>query len=268
VLHLQGVRYLGSTEREFPFSLPLLQELKELEFSAPITMFVGENGSGKSTILEGIAALVQLPSIGGKPLRQDDSLRHAHRLARSLRPVWQKKVQRGFFLRAEDFFGFVRSLEAMRRELRQEMEDSRRSAQERGASDYAVQQSAAAWAGQLAGLRERYGEDLDAASHGESFLNLLSSRLVPQGLYLIDEPEAAISPMRQLALIALFLDAVREMECQFIVATHSPILLACPGAELWHFSSAGIEPREYDDLEHIRFTRDFLKNKEAFLRYL
>ena len=268
MIHLQGLRYHPPREDGYPFDLPLLQELRELHFSTPVTIFVGENGSGKSTLLEGMAALVGLPAIGGQPLRQDSSLVHAFRLAKCMKPIWPKRIQRGFFLRAEDFFGFVRSLEGMRRELQEELRESERLARERGASEYAVQQSASPWASQVASLQERYGTDLDAASHGESFMELLQARQVPQGLYLLDEPEAALSPMRQFALLAFLKDAVEEQGCQFVLATHSPILMAYPRAQILLFRAKGLEEAVYDDLEHVRFTRDFLRDKEAFLRHL
>ena len=269
MFHLQALHFRpGEGPREYPFTLALLEHLDNLEFSAPLTIFVGENGSGKSTLLEGIAALVKLPAIGGRPLLKDPSLRHAHSLAKSLRPKWQRPIKRGFFLRAEDFFGFVRGMEEMRLDLREELATAERQARERGASDYGIAQSKTPWAGQLAGLEDRYGADLDAASHGESFLQLLQARVIDQGLYLLDEPEAALSPMRQLALMAFFKDRIEQGRCQFIIASHSPILLAFPGAQLLHFGTSGIHPIEYEDLEHVRFTRDFLNAPEAFLRFL
>jgi predicted ATPase len=117
----------------------------------------------------------------------------------------------------------------------------------------------------LADMERRYGVDLDANSHGQSFLKLFASRLVPAGLYLLDEPEAALSPTSQLALLATMLDLVRE-EAQFVVATHSPILLACPGALVYQFDADGLARCEYDDLEAVRTTRAFLDAPERFLR--
>ena len=265
---LQGIRYLGSATEEYPFSVPVLHHLSELSFDTAVTIFVGENGSGKSTLLEGIAVLVDLPAIGGKPLKQDESLRHARILARQLREVRQQRIQRGFFLRAEDFFGFIRSLETMRSELNRELQLAEREARARDASDYAINQSRSPWLGQLSALQERYGSDPDAASHGESFLQLLQTRIVPQGLYLLDEPEAALSPMRQLALISLLKYAATEQDCQFILATHSPVLLAYPGARLLLFNPDGLQEVHYDDLEHVNFTRDFLNDPEAFLQHI
>lgn len=267
-MQLDGVIYRGSRREDYPFSLPLLRQFHELHFEAPLTIFVGENGSGKSTLLEGIAALVNLPVIGSGSIRQDESLAHARELAKALRPVWTSRPQRGFFLRAEDFFGFVRQMNSMRKEMLAELAESERQARERGASEYAVMMSKLPWQGQIASMESRYGEDLDAASHGESFLQLLQARVVPDGLYLLDEPEAALSPMRQLALLAFFKQSIEEMGCQFILASHSPILLAYPQAQIMQFDEGTLKQVRFDDLEHVRFTRDFLQDPQQFLRFL
>jgi predicted ATPase len=117
-------------------------------------------------------------------------------------------------------------------------------------------------------MKNRYGEkDLDSYSHGEAFLNLFQARFVPGGLYLLDEPEAALSPSRQLS----FLSALKQMvgqEAQFIIATHSPIILAYPGAQILQFHEGAIREVKYNGLEHVNLTRDFLANPEAFLRHL
>jgi predicted ATPase len=119
----------------------------------------------------------------------------------------------------------------------------------------------------LGEIQRRYGAGLDHASHGEAFLKLFQSRFVPDGLYLLDEPEAPLSPLRQLALISA-MRAMLEQNAQFIIATHSPILMAFPQAVILDFDSGRIQPTRYQDLEHVRLTRDFLANPEAFLRRL
>jgi predicted ATPase len=119
----------------------------------------------------------------------------------------------------------------------------------------------------LSAIKNRYGKDLDQYSHGESFLTLFQARFVPDGLYLLDEPEAALSPMRQLT----FLSALKQMlgqNAQFIIATHSPILLAFPDAQILQFADGKIQDVKYDQLEHVQLTKDFLNNPESFLRHL
>ena len=134
-------------------------------------------------------------------------------------------------------------------------------------SEYARSLAKMSTSGQLIDIQRRYGDGLDARSHGESFLALFQSRFVPGGLYLLDEPEAPLSPLRQLALIS----ALKEMivqDAQFIIATHSPILMAFPDADLLSFEGGKIRPVKYEQLEHVRLTRDFLQDPGAFIERL
>jgi len=116
-------------------------------------------------------------------------------------------------------------------------------------------------------LDRRYGDGLDTGSHGEAFLRFFGARVVARGTYFLDEPEAPLSPSRQLALLALLREMV-DNDCQVILATHSPILLALPGAEIWSFDETPPRVTPWADLEHVRLTRDFLASPEAFLRHL
>jgi predicted ATPase len=236
--------------------------LGTLAFTAPVTILVGENGSGKSTVLEALALAAGSITIGAAAARSDRSLEPVRGLARQLKLAWTKRTGRGFFLRAEDFFGYARSMARLRDELEGELAAVDR--EYRGRSEYAQGLARMPYTGSLGEMARRYGPGLDARSHGESFLTLFKSRLVPGGLYLLDEPEAPLSPTRQLALIALLLDAARQ-GAQFILATHSPIVMACPGAQLLSFDGGAIAAADYRDLEHVSLTRDFLNNPQAFL---
>jgi predicted ATPase len=183
-----------------------------------------------------------------------------------MRPVWAKRTRRGFFLRAEDFFGYVKQIKASLGEL---AEQGRRVREENAhLPSGEIARIAGPYEASAAALRGRYGEDMDALSHGEQFLAFFQSRVVPGGLYLLDEPEVALSPARQLAFLSLLKDSAAESECQFVIATHSPILMAFPGARILGFDEPPIREVAYDALEHVRFTRDFLNRPEAFLRYL
>jgi predicted ATPase len=125
-----------------------------------------------------------------------------------------------------------------------------------------------AYSRELHDMKQRYGEGgLDSYSHGESFLTLFQARFVPNGLYLLDEPEAPLSPIRQLSFIALLKQMV-EQQAQFIIATHSPIIMAFPDAAILSFDGAKIRARQYEELEHVTLTRDFLNNPQAYLRNL
>lgn len=266
--HLLSINLREIPERlrgQYPFNLPLLRGLDELRFSAPVTFFVGENGSGKSTLLEAIACAAEMVTVGSESVKTDKSLAHARELAKYLRLAWTKRTRRGFFLRAEDFFGYAKRQNELRAEMEADLREIEQEYQNR--SSYAKSLAKMSTAGQLGDMRRRYGDGLDARSHGESFLDLFQSRFVPNGLYLLDEPEAPLSPLRQLALISTLKD-MESLNAQFIIASHSPILMAYPGAEIFHFEDGKIKKAGFNDLEHVRLMRDFLNNPEAFLSHI
>lgn len=268
MLHLRSVEMKkGSlnTREEYPFHLPLVQGLRTLSFHSPVTFFVGENGTGKSTVLEAIAAAIGSPTIGHENAREDPTLAKVHKLSNCLRLVWQHKTHRGFFLRSEDFFNFTKRLSSMRSELLTRLREL--DEEYEGRSSYARSLARMPYLRSLGEMEEKYGEDLDAHSHGESFLELFHSRIVPKGLYLMDEPEAPLSPMRQLSLISLIKEMV-EADCQFIIATHSPILMAFPDAAILSFETIPPQEVPYEELEHVKLTKAFLDRPELFLRHL
>ena len=263
--HLRSARLRQTGGGAFPFDVPAIRSIAELSFDSAVTFFVGENGSGKSTLLEGLALAAALPTIGSTSASDDATLAAQRRLANALKLVWSTRTRRGFFLRAEDFFGFTKQLAQMRQELLGRMSEV--DASYEGRSDYARTLAKGPAAASLADMERRYGVDLDANSHGQSFLKLFQSRFVPGGLYLLDEPEAPLSPQSQLALLAMLGDMVRQ-DAQFIIATHSPMLLAFPGARIYSFDDGAVRATEYDGLEHVRLTREFLNEPRRFLRHL
>jgi predicted ATPase len=246
----------------FPFTVPVIRALDSLPLAGAVTFFVGENGSGKSTLLEAIAAAARLPAVGSADLDADATLDAQRRLSSALRLVWSRRTSRGFFLRAEDFFGFAKRLAQMRSDLLRRLEEleveyADRSAWAKGLAMGPVHTS-------LAEMERRYGVDLDANSHGQSFLKLFQSRFVPGGLYLLDEPEAPLSPQSQLGLMAMISDMVAQ-DAQFIIATHSPILMAYPGATIVSFDEVPMGVVEYESLESVRLVREFLSAPERFV---
>lgn len=255
----------GSKSEGYPFDVPVIKSMDRMEFDSPVSLFVGENGSGKSTVIEAMAVAIGLPTIGYDNADTDKTLNHVRRLSQCLTLAWSIKTHRGFFLRSEDFFNFTRRLSELKREMTLRLEEIDEEYRDRSA--YARSLARLPYLKSLAETRERYGEDLDAYSHGESFLKLFQSRFVPGGLYLMDEPEVPLSPIRQLSLISMISDMVKE-NCQFIIATHSPILMAIPGAAIYNFDENPPNRVGYEELEHVRLTRDFLNNPERYLRHL
>jgi predicted ATPase len=251
--------------RAFPFSVPAIRTLPRLDLSSNVSFFVGANGSGKSTLLEGIAAAAELPTVGSDEVAVDDSLAAQRKLGRALRLVWARRTHRGFFLRAEDFFGFTRRIAQMRTELRHRLDEI--GAEYENRSGYARTLAEGPLRSSLGEIERRYGAELDSQSHGESFLALFQSRCVPDGLYLLDEPEAALSPQSQLGFLALLGQMVQQ-SAQFIIATHSPIILAYPQARIFSFDASPVAEVGYEDLEHVTLTRAFLNDPEQFLRHL
>lgn len=268
LIHLKSIEIRGIPEGrvcEFPFSIPLIRSFSELQLNCPVTILVGENGTGKSTLLEGIAAAVGSITVGNDSIEFDKTLEHARRLSKYIKLTWNIKTKKGFFLRSEDFFNYARKIS----ELKSEMETRLGELDEeyKNKSDYALSYARMPYAASLYQMKEMYGDGLDANSHGEGFLKLFQSRFVPGGLYILDEPEVPLSPMRQLAFISMIKEMIKE-NSQFIIATHSPILMAFPEAEIVSFDQSPFKRVKYDELEHVKLTRDFLNNPEQFLRHL
>ena len=230
------------TELTFPFCLPFVQGL-DLHFRSPVTFFVGENGSGKSTLLEAIAALSRLPVSGGS--RSDLGAAHGPErdsdLAQILRPSFVRKPSDGYFLRAELHAHFASLLDE-----RFHDPDFRRSG-----NPY-----------------DNYGgQSLHARSHGEAFMAIMQNRF-HRGLFLLDEPESALSPQRQLALLVRMGDMVDAGGSQFIVATHSPILMTFPEASIVSFDEPGLPAVALERTSHFQLTRDILNSPAVFWKHL
>lgn len=221
--------------------LPAVRRLRArpLVFRRPVTFFVGENGTGKSTLLEAIAVAYGFNPEGGTRNFNFSTAPSHSALWKSLTLTRRRYARDGFFLRAESFYNVATNIDQM---------DSAPSFGPPVIDSYG-------------------GVSLHRQSHGESFLALVQNRFGGQGVYLLDEPEAALSPSRQLSLLAL-LDQLAGEDSQLIIATHSPILMALPGAEILQFSCEGVEPVSYRDTEHYQITRRFLEDPDRMLRYL
>ncbi|GGC65981.1 AAA family ATPase [Undibacterium terreum] len=223
----------------YPFSLPAVRSLEQLELHPKVTFFVGENGSGKSTLLEAIAVSLGFNAEGGTKNFSFGTRRSHSELHEYLRVAKGYKQPRdGFFLRAESFFNVATEIERL----------------DDGPGGPPI-------------INSYGGVSLHEQSHGESFLALMTKRFGGQGIYILDEPEAALSPQRQLAVLSRIHDLVLD-HSQFIIATHSPILMAYPDACIFQCSKDGVSEIAYEDTEHFRVTRDFLQDPKRMLAEL
>jgi len=265
-VHLREIRLETiDCDDVYPFNVPALRRLLRIEFNTPVTLFIGENGSGKSTLLEAMALSVGSVVVGREDVYRDETLRAVKPLSDRMKLVWNKRTRRGFFMRAEDFFGFVQRTRSMRQEMMEEITQIDR--QFTGRSDYAKTLAKGPATSSLHAMTQRYGQGLDANSHGETFLTVFQSRFVPGGLYLLDEPEAALSPLRQMGLISLIKQMCLQ-DAQFIMATHSPILMAFPDAKILDLDQQPPVSVDFDQIEQVKLYRSFLEDPDAFIRRL
>lgn len=233
VLSVSLVRDRVESFDRYPFSIPCIRALKTLKFDPKVTFFVGENGSGKSTLIEAIAVAAGFNAEGGTKnfrfsTRPSESVLHV-----ALRLARGDHRERdGFFLRAESLFNVATQIDEL-------------------------------------DVTSSYGGvSLHEQSHGESFLALALNRFEGYGLYILDEPEAALSPSRQLAFLRIIDELVRKKGSQFIIATHSPILMGYPHATIYLLTGDGFAKVPYEKTEHYQITRGFLEDREEYLRHL
>jgi predicted ATPase len=215
----------------YPFNIPAFSSGIDLTFNNKVTFFVGENGSGKSTLLEALAECCGFSPEGGNRDHNRAAFAERSPLAQALRLSWRPKVVEGFFMRAESFYNF------------------------------------ASYIDEVSNLQAYGGKSLHAQSHGESFLSLFVHRF-EQGLYILDEPEAALSPQRQLSFLRIIHDLTTPGHAQFLIATHSPIILSYPGAVLYSLDEGDIRQIDYRETKHFQLTRDFLNSPESFFKHL
>ena len=231
---IRSVEVMGEEveRRSYPLNLPAFRGVRTLDLDPRMTIFVGENGSGKSTLVEGVAVAAGFNAEGGTTNFNFATQRHSPELAKHLRLVrGTLRPRTGFFLRAESFFNVATEIERL-------------------------------------DVGPAYGpKPLHEVSHGESFLSLAMHRFGPNGLYILDEPEAAMSPFGCLALVRRFHD-LSQQGSQFVIATHSPIMMAFPSALIYVLSEAGPRRSSWDDVDHVKVLKDFMNHRDAVLAEL
>ncbi|MEP7108460.1 MAG: AAA family ATPase [Ferruginibacter sp.] len=253
-----------NTEKQnpFPFNIPAVQFAKEIVLDNRVTIFVGDNGSGKSTLLECIAYFLNLPLIGGF-IKSHPGFEAARILQPWLSLEWKRQTNKGFFFRAEDFSDFINAVEKERNKIAGDLQELKGVV-----DDNIIDRMSESMNFKLHLMRKDYGENMQAFSHGEAYLKILQTRINEKGIYLLDEPEAALSPMKQLSLISYILEVLKDRNTQFIIATHSPILMGIPDASLYEIQETCMSQVKYTETDHYRITKTFLDNPEHYLRYL
>jgi predicted ATPase len=230
----------------YPFSVPTIASLPEIDLHSRIVFFTGENGSGKSTLLEAIAGHYGFGPEGGNRNLQHDTTEHNHStdaLIRALRLSFDKRTGAGFFLRAESFFNTATHLDNLDKEV----------------YDIPVPPI----------LSNYGGGSLHSRSHGETFFTLLEHKFTRNGLFLLDEPEAALSPQRQLSFLILIHDTLRRFkDAQFIISTHSPVLLGYPGAQIFSFDDGQLHQISYEETAPMQIVRRFVNDRDSILQEL
>ena len=228
----------------YPFSVPTIAMFPEINLNSRVVFFVGENGSGKSTLLEAIAGHYGFGPEGGNRNINHDTTEHNHStdtLIRALRLSFDKHTGAGFFLRAESFFNTASHLDNLDKE---------------GGLGPPI-------------LPFYGGQSLHSRSHGETFFTLLEHKFTRNGFFLLDEPEAALSPQRQLSFLILLHDTLRRFkDAQFLISTHSPVLLGYPGAQILSFDEGHIHEIPYEESAPMQIVRRFVNDREAFLKEL
>ncbi len=245
----------------FPFNIPAVKFAREIDLGSPVVIFAGDNGCGKSTLLESLALKVNLPLIGGYIASH-----HGFDAARLIKPFldlgWRRQIEKGFFFRAEDFSDFINSIERENQKLQAQLQELKGQV-----DDSIIRQMSDSMNYTLHRTRKDYGDDMQAYSHGEAYLKILQTRIGNRGLFLLDEPEAALSPLKQLSLMAMILEIIKGGLAQFILATHSPILMGIPGALLYQITDTEMEKVAFTETDHYRVTKTFLDNPDAYLRH-
>ncbi len=261
---IQSFNINTEKQNSFPFNIPAVKFAKNIKLSKSVSIFVGDNGSGKSTLLEAIAYKLNLALIGGYIKANN---RAGFDAAEVLQPYleinWKRETQKGFFFRAEDFSDFINAVETERNKIYNDLSELRGEVDDRIIDE--ITNNANFY---RKDMRRQYGTDMQAFSHGEAYLKILQTRIGDKGIFLLDEPEAALSPLKQLSLMSMIMEITKHKNAQFIISTHSPILMGLPGATLYEIQEESMQQVAYNETNHYRITKTFLENPDYYLRHL
>ncbi|WP_417370852.1 AAA family ATPase [Gelidibacter japonicus] len=259
--YLSSLHIETNRTHPFPYDIPAIKYAKNIDVSNSITFLVGENGSGKSTLLETLACRLQLPHMDGADYNKP-SFDAAKRLLPYLELTWTIERPTGFFFRAEDFGDYLNSVNRTDAQIQNKFSDL-----EGHVPDHIISQMKENANYQLRYMRKNYGQELNAFSHGEAYLHIMEQMIKSPGIYLLDEPEAALSPSKQLSFIYFLHNHLQNHLSQFIIATHSPMLMAYPGATIYEITNEAMQATPLENTDHYSVTKSFLNDPNAFLRH-
>ncbi len=260
--YISSIHINTDKSNPFPFNVPSIKFAKNVSLDTPISFFIGDNGTGKSTLIEAIAFRLQLPHMDGSSYTK-----RCFAAARSLIPYLEISYNMlrtiGFFFRAEDFGDYMNSVDRS---------DARLHASLEGLHDHVPEQVMQEMKdnanSQIHHMRKNFGQELQYYSHGEAYLKIIQEKIQKRGIYILDEPEAALSPARQLALIYYILEHLKSNRSQFIIATHSPILMSIPNSTIFEITEKNMVKTKLEETEHYSITRSFLNDPTLYLRHL
>jgi predicted ATPase len=260
---LKSIEFKKTDEIGYPYDLPFFGHL--LPLTTPITILVGENGAGKSTLLKLLNDVLKLYRIDANEsfIRKNQKAFKSTLYLPSITYVRTKP--KGFYFSAEDFTTYIQSLEQNRQEAFQALDEIEKEYANK--SEFSKSLARMPHMRTLNDIDQMYQKDLLSSSHGEAYLDFFKSRLRTNELYLLDEPETPLSIQNQITMLSVLDDAISRGN-QFIIATHSPILMSIPGATIYEISTEGVRSMAYDDIESVRLLKHFLNHKEQFFRHL
>lgn len=263
MIHLKTISFSDVNQHDFPYALPFFGH--EINLTSSVTILVGENGTGKSTFLELVDEVLKLYKINYKNLEHKELTQVIKDASRHVKCHYQLKKPKGFFFSAEDFTSYIHYLIQEKNESYDELKRIEKEYAHK--SDFAKSLASMPHARTIGEIDSMYERDLLKSSYGEAYLDFFKSRIRENEIYLLDEPETPLSIQNQLALLSIIDEGIKHKN-QFIIATHSPIIMAIPYAEIYQIDKSQINRCQFEEIESVALLKQFINHPESFFRHL